>query len=423
MSSFASANKDRLPLVKQSSTHGPSIRRILGLHEAELLAGPLLVGNLERTERLHPQLGRNLIENSFGGNGGSTIGRREWAMLTLSVLIAIGDTADQLKVYVGAALKHGATEGEILELISHASGFIGAPRAVNGLRRVADMLIAARDYELPDLEEKIVRLEDHDTLVRDSHGEGIPIVLIHALSMDGRMWKDVFPRLASGARVISYDLRGHGQARAAPLTISLDHLAGDLRTLLNVLGIEKADIYGASYGGGVAQHFALAYPDRVRSLALIATTSKSHQLLKTRAVKAEEHGMESLLAESIIRWFLPETIATDGWMVRYARACVRKARVEDWAAAWRAMADLDCIDRMGEIQVPVQVLAGVQDASTPPPMMKRTFEACKHGEYRELNPGTHMMAMEQAGAVAVEFAAFRERVDKAHGKVFTRSHI
>lgn len=82
-------------------------------------------------------------------------------------------------------------------------------------------------------------------------------------------------------------------------------------------------------------------------------------------------------------------------------------------AACRAMADLDCIERVPEIDVPVLVLAGAQDASTPP-SMKPTFEACKFGEHRELNPGTHLMAMEQAEEVAKEFVAFRQRVDAKH---------
>jgi len=43
--------------------------------------------------------------------------------------------------------------------------------------------------------------------------------------------------------------------------------------------------------------------------------------------------------------------------------------------------------------------------------MKLTFEACTYGEYRELNPGTHMMAIEQAEEVAKEFVGFRQKFD------------
>ena len=396
--------------LSQDYKQGPSSKRVLGLHEAESLAGPLLSDNLMKLERVNPALGRSLIDNGFGSGANKTVGYREWAMYVIAVLIAMGDTTDQLQVYLNAALKHGATEMEIIDLTTLVSGFTGAPRAVNGIRRLGDTLFSNRNYQLPNLQERIISLHDHDTLVRDSHGYGVPVILIHALSMDCHMWQEVFPVLAGAGRVISYDLRGHGIARAAPLTKSLWHLAEDLLELIDILGLDKVDIYGASYGGAVAQYFTLSYPERVQSLAVIASSSTGHKLLATRATRAEEHGVESLLGESITRWFLPETIARDEWMVRYARACHRRARVEDWAGAWRAMASLDCADRLSEIQVPVLVLAGTQDLSATPAIMKPTAEGCKYGEYRELNPGTHMMVMEQAAAASEELLAFRARV-------------
>lgn len=93
------------------------------------------------------------------------------------------------------------------------------------------------------------------------------------------MWKDVIPHLGPLSQVLTYDLRGHGHARAAPLPESLDHLQTTFYSFMNTLGIEKADIYSKSYGGAMAQHFVLSYPDRVRSLALTATCSKTHPLL------------------------------------------------------------------------------------------------------------------------------------------------
>lgn len=388
-----------------------SARRLLGEHEAGSLAGAFLVNNFHKLEQLNPALGRHFVENLFGSNMNHTIEHREWAIVVVAVLIAIGDTTDQLQVYVGAALKHGATEAELIDIINLVSNFTGAPRAVNGIRRIADTLTATRKHDAPQPEERIVRLHDHDTLVRDSHGNGPPIVLIHCLSLDSHQWSDVFPQLSKVARVITYDLRGHGQARAAPLTRSLNHLAEDLRELLDILGIEKADIYGASYGGAVAQYFTLAYPGRVRSLAVIATAAQGNEVLYSRATRAEANGVQSLLSESIIRWFLPETIAEDPWFVRYARQCVRRARVEDWASSWKAMAALDCIDRLGEIKVPTLILCGKQDLSTPPSVMKPQFEGLPYGEYVELDPGTHMMVMEQAEAATAELTAFRQRVD------------
>ncbi|KAI5460765.1 Alpha/Beta hydrolase protein [Mariannaea sp. PMI_226] len=385
---------------------------IMGYHAASTLAGQHMVDNLKALEATNPALGRHVVEHGFGGmSSGASGSLREWALSTVSILTAMGDCTDQVQIYTEAALKHGATEEEILATINHASQFAGVPRAVNTQRRIHGLLQAARQFKPP--QERIISLGDHETLVREYGGEmqGTPIVLIHALSLDGRMFRDVAPRLASQARVITYDLRGHGHARGAPLTKSLGHLAEDLKLLLDVLSIEKADVYGASYGGAVAQYFTLAHADRTRSLCAMATAAQGHPLLASRATRAEEGHMEELLIEALIRWFLPENIALNKWYVRYARSAVELVRVEEWAAAWRAMAALNCLSRIPEIDVPILVLAGTQDQSALPEYMIPIHEAAKRSMYVELNPGTHMMVMEQPEGVATALLNFRQQVD------------
>jgi pimeloyl-ACP methyl ester carboxylesterase len=109
--------------------------------------------------------------------------------------------------------------------------------------------------------------------------------------MDGRMFQKLIPRLARTARAIAYDLRGHGLARGAPLTQSLDHLVADLVLLFDKLGIGQANVYGASFGGAVVQYFTLAHPDHVRSLCPIATSAQGHPILHSRATRAENGEM------------------------------------------------------------------------------------------------------------------------------------
>ena len=92
----------------------------------------------------------------------------------------------------------------------------------------------------------------------DSRGHGdpgkvVPMLLIHALDMDHRFWRSVFPKLAARGRVVAYDIRGHGRARGAPLTTDLDQLAGDIAWLLDQLEAPLVDVYGVSYGGAIAQ--------------------------------------------------------------------------------------------------------------------------------------------------------------------------
>lgn len=75
------------------------------------------------------------------------------------------------------------------------------------------------------------------------------------------------------------------------------------------------------------------------------------------------------------------------------------------------MADLDCEERLHEIEVPVLVLAGTQNTSAPPALMKRTFERYRYGEYREVVRGMHLFVTENAEAAAMELLGFRSPVD------------
>jgi 3-oxoadipate enol-lactonase len=108
----------------------------LARHEAENFA-PVLRRALDKLAETDPGLARYILEHGVGGiMRGSVLDNREWAMLVLTALIAIGDTSDQLDVYLEAALHQGASVEEIRDAIELACAYVGAPRAVNAARRL-----------------------------------------------------------------------------------------------------------------------------------------------------------------------------------------------------------------------------------------------------------------------------------------------
>ena len=104
-------------------------------------------------------------------------------------------------------------------------------------------------------------------------GSGDPVVLIHAFSVDRRMWAPQISALQRRFRVIRYDLRGHGNS-AAPSEPYAPH--DDLRSVLDTLGIDRATLVGLSAGSTLAIDFAIAYPDRVRKLVLASPGLNGH---------------------------------------------------------------------------------------------------------------------------------------------------
>ncbi|MGC1382073.1 MAG: alpha/beta fold hydrolase [Candidatus Baltobacteraceae bacterium] len=97
-------------------------------------------------------------------------------------------------------------------------------------------------------------------------GEGAPIVFVHGLCLDTRMWDAQFETFAERYRVIRYDVRGFGKS-AVP-TQAFRH-ADDLRAILDYVQAPMAHVVGLSMGGRIALHHALLYPDATASLTLV----------------------------------------------------------------------------------------------------------------------------------------------------------
>jgi pimeloyl-ACP methyl ester carboxylesterase len=102
-----------------------------------------------------------------------------------------------------------------------------------------------------------------------------PMILIHGFISSTLIWSGVFLRLAdAGFRVIAIDLPGYGYSdKPADGRYTIDAQAQAVFGLMDRLGIEKATIVGASYGGAVAATMALNSPERVDRLMLIGAVS------------------------------------------------------------------------------------------------------------------------------------------------------
>src|SRR5262245_52038035 len=96
-----------------------------------------------------------------------------------------------------------------------------------------------------------------------------PIVLVHAFSLDSRMWDGQVGALSQAHQVIRCDLRGFG--RSSPGREPYTN-ADDLMGLLRHLGLSRVSLMGLSMGGGASINFALTYPGAVRALILVDST-------------------------------------------------------------------------------------------------------------------------------------------------------
>ncbi|MEP7102039.1 MAG: alpha/beta hydrolase [Burkholderiales bacterium] len=114
---------------------------------------------------------------------------------------------------------------------------------------------------------RFVRAGQAELCVEDSQTAGPAIVCLHAGVCDRRMWAPQVEALRATHRVLAYDRRGFGETRAEPEPHSR---VADLIAVLDDAQIERAVLMGCSQGGWLAIDAALAHPDRVSALVLVA---------------------------------------------------------------------------------------------------------------------------------------------------------
>ncbi|MFB6129364.1 MAG: alpha/beta fold hydrolase [Salinigranum sp.] len=106
----------------------------------------------------------------------------------------------------------------------------------------------------------------------ERHGEGPPVVFVHASILDHSMWDRQVAALSDDYTTVAYDVRGHGRTGgSAEPRYGTDLYAEDLRALLAALDLERPALCGLSLGGTIAMRYAATYPDRVAGLVIADT--------------------------------------------------------------------------------------------------------------------------------------------------------
>ena len=113
------------------------------------------------------------------------------------------------------------------------------------------------------------------TLAYSDGGTGLPIVFLHAFPLNRTMWAQQEKALSLQFRVITIDLRGHGESDAPLWRYTLEQSADDVNALLDQLSIQQAIFVGLSMGGYILFAFYRKYAARVKGLILSDTRAQA----------------------------------------------------------------------------------------------------------------------------------------------------
>jgi len=103
----------------------------------------------------------------------------------------------------------------------------------------------------------------------------VPIILIHGMTFDNKMWNPQIEILKDKYRVIAYDIRGHGKSGVGDGQYTYKLFVKDLIALMDHLQLKKAIICGLSMGGAIAIRAYEMHPHRIKALILCDTRSEA----------------------------------------------------------------------------------------------------------------------------------------------------
>lgn len=222
------------------------------------------------------------------------------------------------------------------------------------------------------------------------------VVLLGSLGSDRRMWDAQVRDLQADHTVIAVDHRGHGDSEVVPGPCTVADLAGDVLALLYSLGVDRFHISGLSLGGAVAQWLAVHEPGRIASAALLCTAARFGEPSGwvERAAAVRSGGTEAVADAVVARWITPARAESDPALVSRLREMVVATPAEGYAAACDALSGWDNRADLGKITCPTLVLAGDEDPSTPPDVLREIADGVPGSTFVTLSPAAHVPTVE-----------------------------
>jgi pimeloyl-ACP methyl ester carboxylesterase len=260
----------------------------------------------------------------------------------------------------------------------------------------------------------IIGLNDVD-LWYEAAGSGEPLVLIPGFASGAWSWTWQTEELSRDFQVITFDPRGVSRSRLQNgAAVSIRAIADDVAELLDHLGIGAAHILGISFGGFVVQEFALAHPDRLKTLVLASTSfGGPNHVAPSMEVLAAFTSVEGLNSAERIRHYFGTAFSAD-FAAREAKTVDRFCRLREENEVPRdvylqqlqsAMA-FNAEERLAAMTAAALVITGDDDAVVPPQNSKNLVDRLPNAMLETIHGGGHLAFVEKAGEFNSRVTAF-----------------
>lgn len=253
----------------------------------------------------------------------------------------------------------------------------------------------------------------------EAEGQGTPVLLIMGHLYSSRLWYPLLPALTKNHHAIWFDNRGTGESDTTKGP-TVEQFAADALAVLDAAGIDKAHVYGVSMGGGIAAEFAMAYPERTRSVTLGCTMLKTARNELTGAQKLI-YNLPRWLVRALFKRAKPEgygsaaprdaalhdmgVLAQDKFTMAGVRAQAKA--IAGYASNWERARE--------KLTMPVLVLHGDEDKLVPVEKGRELHANLPGSEYVEFKGAGHNYLVANNAGSTKAFLDFIEKVDATQG--------
>ena len=215
----------------------------------------------------------------------------------------------------------------------------------------------------------------------DTGGDGIPVVLIHAVPLNSQMWAGQIDALSSKHRFVTVDLGGFGTSDAPEdeSGYTMGEFADQINAVIDEIGAAKVVLVGLSMGGYVAFEFWRRYRDKVAGLVLADTRAEADppegkEKRSAQQKQVREQGTEGLI-EALTGALLGEKTRTSNPEVVDSTKKAMANPPAGFVGALEAMKNrIDSTVDLAGIDVPTLIIVGENDGVTPPDAARKIHE-------------------------------------------------
>ena len=236
--------------------------------------------------------------------------------------------------------------------------------------------------------------------------KGAPaLIFSHALGTDHTIWAETLKHLAH-YQCLTYDQRGHGASDCPAPPYTMGALIRDLERLLDHFDLKNAVVIGVSLGGLVAQGLAVKRLDLVRAMVLSNTAARigTQALWQQRIQDIRATGLDAYADEAMQRILGPQFKTHPN--LQYLRNLLTRTNPDGWIGCAAAIAGSDFYTTTASLRLPTLAVAGANDGSTPPDLVRETAELIPGHRFALMRGAGHLPMVEQPAAYAALLQTF-----------------